>query len=185
MTINTPRPVSGATITKAWGDLVVADLTAIDSRITADSRGQIVSRGRRITTSTASASEQSVLRLDGIPVVAGNVYLITTNPVTLDSTVANDVGRINLRIDETGAAATTSSTQIALGQQRLDDAANGNTCSACSSRSATATGSWSVLLSTSRVTGTGNISVVGSSAGPIELYVIDCGPDPGDTGVDL
>lgn len=147
--------------------------------------GRIIGRGRRITTSTASASEQSVLRVDGIPVVAGNVYVIMTNPIILDTTVANDVGRINLRIDETGAAATTASTIIAVAQQRLDDATNGNSCAVSTTRLASADASWSILLTTSRVSGTGNISIVSSSSSPIEIVVYDCGVDPSDTGVDL
>ena len=147
--------------------------------------GRVIGRGRRITSSTAAAAEQSVLRIDGIPVVSGNVYVITVNPVILDTTVANDVGRINLRLDDTGAAATTASTIIAIAQQRLDDATNGNSTGASTTRLASATGTWSILLTTSRVSGTGNISIASSSSSPIEIVVYDGGVDPSDTGVDL
>lgn len=185
MSITTPLPVTGQTILKEWGGAVVADLTDLDTRVSVDLRGQIVRRGRRVTNSTASGSEQEVLRVDSIPVIAGRAYHIVANPMVIDTSVANDIGRILLRIDETGANATVSSTLIALGQQRLADAANGNTIQAAVSRLASVDGTWSVLLSTSRVSGTGLISVNGASTNPIELLIFDCGIDPGDTGVDL
>lgn len=166
-------------------DFVAGEDLSADELNVAQLAGTLVARGRRTTSSTASASEQSVLRIDNVPVVSGRVYYITTNPLLVDTSVANDIGRVNLRIDETGAAATTASTQITSGQQRLEDATNGRQVMAGTSRSASATGLWSILMSTSRVSGSGNISLVGASTLPIELFVYDCGEDPGDTGVDL
>ena len=162
------------------GDTVMADETN-----EALKTGTIIARGRRITSSTASASETSVLRVDAVPVVSGHVYMLMTNPVAIDTTVANDTGRINLRVDETGAAATTGSTLVCSAQAKLPDITNAECHAVMSTRTATSTGTWSVLLTTSRATGTGNISLIGTAQFPIELLVIDCGVDPGDTGVDL
>lgn len=162
------------------------DLTAIEDDIDdiADT-GRCIARGRRVTNSTAAAAETSVLRVDDIPVVNGRLYHITTNPLQIDSTVANDICRINLRIDETGADATTASTVMALTQLRQTDAAQSEQTMVGAVRPASANGLWSVLLTTSRPAGTGNISLVGGATIPIDLLVIDLGPDPTDTGVDL
>jgi hypothetical protein len=147
--------------------------------------GTVIARGRRETSSTASGSEQSVLRVDSIPVVSGRLYGIETSALLLDTSVANDIARGILRVDTTGAAATTASTSVTTGQTRLADATIGNTVTLKTTTAATATGSWSVLLSTSRVSGSGNISITGTSGQPIEIIVTDLGVDPGDTGVDL
>lgn len=147
--------------------------------------GTVIARGRRETNSTANSAEQGVLRVDNIPVVNGRLYYVTTNPIQIDSTVTNDICRANLRIDETGAAATTSSTTIALTQLRQTDGTQSEQTMVGVLRAASADGLWSVLLTTSRPAGTGNVSLVGSATVPIDLIIFDCGEDPGDSGVDI
>lgn len=147
--------------------------------------GQVIARGLRVSSSTAASAETGVLRVDDIPVTSGRLYYIATNPMSIDTSVSADTVRVLLRIDETGADATTASTTIALNQRVLTNAASAETIIVGTYRAASASGTWSVLLSHVRQTGTGNVQLVGGATTPIELFVIDCGVDPGDTGVDL
>jgi hypothetical protein len=166
-------------------EFAAGDEVAADDLNRVGGYGECIARARRETSSTAASAETGVLRLDDIPVEAGHLYEIKTNNLSIDTSIANDVARILLRIDETGADATTSSTNIALAQRVIPNAAAAENIEASTTRPASASGSWSVLLSTVRQTGTGNIQLVGGAVTPIELYVIDLGLDPGDTGVDI
>lgn len=149
--------------------------------------GVCVARARRETnsSSTSAATELPVLRLDDIPVEQGHLYDIVTNPLLLDTTVANDVMRVLLRIDETGADATIASTNISLNQRQIPNASQSETCMLGTTRAASAAGLWSVLLSVVRQSGTGTGQIFGATTHPIEIKIIDLGMDPGDTGVDL
>jgi len=149
------------------------------------SYGTVVGRGRRETNSTAASAEQSVLRVDGISLKSGNLYWIASGPLRPVTTVANDVHSVILRIDVAGAAATTSSSQLQ--NQRVTSAATGTLdhVDIGAFYVAVADVTLSVLLSTARVSGTGTIALGAASTVPIDLFVIDCGVDPGDTGVDL
>jgi hypothetical protein len=137
------------------GDVAFADETN-DALKT----GTVIARGRRTTNSTAAATEQSVLRLDNVSVLLGRVYWIGTGPLGLDTTVASATGAmVNASFAESvdcGAFYVPSADEVL-----------------------------SILLTTSRSTGTGNISLAASATAPIDLYVVDMGTDPGDTGVDL
>jgi hypothetical protein len=146
--------------------------------------GTCIARGFRGTTSTASATEQSVLRIDDIPMKSGRLYFITSGPLTLDVSVANDVARALLRLEDTGVA-TTASTLLRVADSGVINITSGNSvivsCHYTPATDITA----SILLSTSRIQGTGVVSITAGGGVPTNLYVFDCGDDPGDTGVIL
>lgn len=151
---------------------------------TALSYGRVIARGRRESTSTAASAETEVLRVDGISLTSGKVYWITAGSLLLDTTVANDVGRVRIRLSTSGAA-TTSSTQFASSNMTLDNATDGNNVHVGNLYIPSGDETISILVTTVRQSGTGNISIVASSTNPLDLFVVDMGDDPGDTGVDL
>ena len=169
-----------ATIQDIYDDLAAMEDDVDDIADT----GRVVAYGDRQSNSTAASAEQSVLRLDNIPMVSGRIYEIRCNPVIVDGTVNNDVGRLSLRINTSGTA-TTASTQLAINQVRLADNAIGEDCSVGLLYVPSGNVTASVLLSHVRSSGTGNIMLLGSATIPIQLVVIDRGPNPTDTGVDL
>ena len=145
----------------------------------------IIARGNRVTSSSTTTTEVAVLRLDDIPVYAGRTYRIWTTPLRLDTSVANDVARVNLRHTTDGSTPDTSSTLLTNSQSTLTDATNANSASIEIDYSPAADQLLSVVLTVSRQSGTGNISIVAASTVPINLVVEDIGLDPGDTGTDL
>ena len=145
----------------------------------------IRARGNRTTSSTTTTTEVGVLRLDDIPTYAGRTYKIWTTPLALDTTVANDVAAASVRYTTDGSTPTTSSTQLASSQSALTNATSANTAPISVDYSPSADGLLSVLLTVSRVSGTGNISILATSTVPINLVVEDIGMDPGDSGTDI
>lgn len=161
------------------GDVAFADETN-----EALKTGTVIARGRRVTNSTAAATEQSVLRLDNVSVLAGRVYWIGTGPLGLDTTVAADIGAATLRV-QAGATATTASTRLASATGAMVNASFAESCDCGGFYVPAGDEVLSILLTTSRSNGTGNISLAASATAPIDLFVVDMGVDPGDTGVDL
>jgi chitobiase/beta-hexosaminidase-like protein len=150
--------------------------------------GTIIARGRRTSNSTASASEQGVLRLDDIPITNGRLYQIYTSGLMLDSTVANDESRARIRYTTDGSTPTTSSTILPGSQAdyRQADAGIPEHVHIRTTYAPSSDQTLSLLLTTSRIAGTGNISIGADGTSNVcDLYVMDCGEDPGDTGVDI
>lgn len=145
----------------------------------------VIARGNRITSSTTTTTEIGVLRLDNVPVYAGRTYRIYTSALRLDTSVANDVVRANLRITTDGSAATTSSTLLSLSQVRAEDVTDQYTAPIVIDYSPPNDGLLSILLTVSRSSGTGNVSIIATGTAPCNLVVEDIGLDPGDTGVDI
>lgn len=161
-----------------------ADIAALEA-IAASLPGQIIARGRRPTSSpTTTTTEIGVLRLDAVPVLLGRVYGIYTSTIQLASTVANDGIASNLRLNAAGIA-TTASTSIGTVRDQMVNATTGFTGSFSRLYVPSADVNISVLITVVRVTGSGNCLMTGSADSPIELWVVDHGDDPGDTGVDI
>jgi hypothetical protein len=167
-----------------WNNWV--DLTnALNTSLADVNLRKASSRGIRTTNSTTTTTEVGVLRLDGITVTLGRLYLIETSTLVLSSTVANDVLRCPLRASTAGAAGT-GSTQVGMAQATMPNTTNpGPGLVARCLYVPGATGTLSVLLSVARQQGTGNVSILAASTFPIQLWVHDMGPDPGDTGVSI
>lgn len=151
--------------------------------------GTVLGRARRTTSSSGSTSTTlvPVLRLDDIPIIGGRAYNVMTTPLLLDTSVANDVGRIAITYTTDGSTPTISSTIMpgteyttVLPNPAVAQGITGNTTYVPASNE-----TLSLLLCVSRFSGTGTITILGSSSVVIEMKIVDGGVDPGDTGVDL
>lgn len=158
------------------------DWNSVETAITeARTVGLVIARGQRLTDSTANAAEQGVLRLDNISLTSGWIYAIYASG-QLTSTVGSDQAQAIVRYSTSGAA-TTSSTLLVQ---------DGNGVYSAINAPFTTVGFYvpgsnqtlSVLLSSVRQAGTGNVSMRGSVT-PTRLWVACCGVDPGDSGVSI
>ncbi len=171
------------------GDLTVpGQLTVAGEAVPVDSltAGVCIKRVTRLTASTPASGSQGVLRLDGVPLQADRRYEVRTNTLLMLSTVANDRGSARLSHTTDGSVATVDSQILAIG--------NGPAMPTASDGAAipplvavlhpTVDMSLSVLLFTSRISGTGNVRafIVSSTAMSIDLSVYDCGPAPASSG---
>ena len=147
-------------------------------------RGNIA-RGNRTTSSSTTTTEGGVLRLDDFPMYLGRTYKIWTSPLLMDTSVAADVASSNLRITTDGSTPSTSSTILSSVQAPLANATSGNTVPHSIDYTPTADLLFSVLLTVTRVSGTGNISLVGAATAPINMVIEDIGLDKTDTGTDI
>lgn len=144
-----------------------------------------VARTARTTSSSTTTTETGVLRLDGVQVLAGHTYTIRTGSLLPVSSVANDYVGVKIRYTTDGSTATTSSTQLHGVQTRITGASGNETSKVEASYNPASDQTLSVLLSVSRVAGTGNAKIDGAATTPIELWIDHDGVDPGDTGVSL
>lgn len=174
-------------MTVSGGDITYAsDINDLSDNGVSPLPQGVIARGNRASNSTATSgtTEQGVLRVDSIPVYTGRLYRISTGPLIIDGSVANDAVRVILRGDTTGSA-TTSSTQLAISQGVVPNISLPERFEIDIPYAPAADGTLSVLLSIVRQSGTGVFQVLGASTIPINLVVSDEGLDPGDTGVDL
>jgi hypothetical protein len=146
---------------------------------------KIVARGRRLSNSTTTTSEVGVLRLDDIEVLGDHIYEISTSSLLLGTSVANDIVLARLRYTTDGSTPSTSSTLLTQAGERIEVTANGAYTQVVGTYAPASDETLSVLLSVTRTSGSGSVGINYGSAVPIELYVIDLGEDPGDTGVDI
>lgn len=154
-------------------------VTSID-----DPAGRMIAFGQRLTSKTYSGTEVGVIRLDAVPLITGRRYLFMTSSLELQ-TVSGETGKASFRINTAGTA-TTSSTLV------VGATGNANTAFSptqgpvvCASYNPAASGNVSLLLTLTRTGGSGNVVLNASATQPIEIYVFDCGADPGDTGIDI
>lgn len=145
----------------------------------------IVARGNRTTSSTTTTTEVGVLRLDDVPMYLGRTYKIWTTALLLDTSVAADVASVNLRHTTDGSTPSTSSTILTSAQAPLANATSGNTVNPQIDYTPASDLLFSVLLTVTRVSGTGSVGIVGASTAPINLVIEDCGLDQTDTGTDI
>ena len=147
-----------------------------------DIKGRVA---RAITTSSSATTttEVGVLRLDSVPVLGGHTYTIRTSSLLPVSTVANDYVGTKIRYTSDGTTATTSSTQLLGTQTRITGASGNETVTLAVTYNPASDQNLSILLSASRVSGTGNCSIGGGATTPIELWIDHDGEDPGNTGL--
>lgn len=149
--------------------------------------GTVIARASRSTASTAASAAQGVLRLDSVALISGRRYHIRTSALTITSSVATtDRGTARLSMDTTGVAATTASTAYSIANSPNID----NTTDGCDTKceffyTPGSNQTVSVILWTQRLAGTGNIRLILLGNQTIDIEVVDCGVDIGDTGVDL
>lgn len=147
--------------------------------------GNVIKRGSRPTTSTAASGAQGVLRVDSIALKAGRRYLIRTNTLIIRSTVANDRGTARLSMSTSGTATTGSTLYAAANTPNIDSTVDGAELKPGFFYTPAIDETASVLLWTQRLSGTGNITLAVTGGITIDLEVIDCGVDPGDSGTDI
>jgi hypothetical protein len=192
MTYVITTPIKGQPASSAlFGQAVKAAILDLDTRVAKLEGTQqvIVKRGRRITsTGNITTTETGWLRLDNIPVLAGNVYQINTTNINVDTSVDNDIADVKLRVAysaTTGTLATITSTLVGHLRGTIDSASISNIIPMNMFYMATANGYISLILTLQRVAGTGNIIIFATGADFIDFVVQFGGPDPGDTGVVL
>jgi hypothetical protein len=186
-------PVKGQPISSgAYGIKVRDAIVDLDTRVSQVEGLQqtVIKRGRRITsTGNITTTETGFLRLDNIPVQAGRIYQINTANINVDTSVANDIADVPLRVAfsaTTGTVATTASAKIGHLRETIDDPTQSNVLPMNAFYVAPSDGYISLLLSLVRVNATGgNLIIFASSTEILDLVVQYAGSDPGDTGVIL
>lgn len=161
------------------------------TRITAVRMEKLVSRGNRTTAPSTSASttEVGVLRLDGIAVKGGYLYVVTTSNLWFQTTDATGIPRAFLRYATgTNPTATTASAEMDAVQFKLGSTTASEVMGLQGEYAPTNDTMLSVLLTYNRAAGAGTISMQAGSYNPtppIRMYVVNMGPDPGDNGIDI
>ena len=148
--------------------------------------GRVLYRHRRTSNSSSTTTEAGVIRLDGCVLKLGRLYIVRTGPIASDGdTAANYIGA-RLRGSNSGTA-TTASTQLNESKFKQADATAPEKIPACESIivPTSTTETWSFLVSVVAFAGTPNVTIQASATAPLDLFVIDCGPDPGSTGTNL
>lgn len=151
--------------------------------------GTVIARGRRASSSSAATSSTAVavLRVDNVDLIAGRLYRIHTSSILPDGTTSTDVCRIQIHYSSSGAATTSSSILPgAVQEMQVGNVTNssGMDIETCYTPASNETGSF--LLAFRLVQGTGStILFADGTTITIDIYITDCGVDPGDTGTDL
>jgi hypothetical protein len=146
----------------------------------------IIAWGQRTTaSSTTTAADAGVLRLDNVALQNGRQYRIWTSPLHLDSTVVNDEIRARIRINTAGTALTTSGVLPgATVHSRQTDANVSEDKQISVTYTPGANQTVSLLLCVGRIAGTGSVSINNSDAEfTTQLVVEDIGAAVTGTGV--
>jgi hypothetical protein len=144
--------------------------------------GAIIARGNRVSSSTATTTEVGVLRLPVGTLAAGVTYKICSSSMLIACTAGATVGAY-LRYTTDGSSPTTGST--AMIQAQVDIAVSYQSLSLAVLYTPASAVNLTLLLTCARVSGSGNASIIGASATPIDLWVEVSAKDVGDTGVDI
>lgn len=143
-----------------------------------------VARTIRTTSSSTTTTEVEILQLDA-QVLGGHTYTIRTSSLLPVSSIANDYVGAKIRYTSDGSTATTASTQLLGSQTRITGASGNETVLLAVTYNPASDQTLSILLTVSRVSGTGNASISGAATTPIELWIDHDGIDPGNTGISL
>lgn len=145
--------------------------------------GTVIVRANRTTTSTTTTTEVGVVRTS-IAVKSGQVYLIATSPLRLNSTVSGDYVFARVRYTTDGSTPGTSST--VLSTIIAGTGLSSSSVPFMAKYVAASDHTFAPILTCGRFAGTGTISLIGDATTPdIDLMVIALGTDPGDTGTDI
>lgn len=165
---------------------MTSPFTALQRARASDINGEVlklVRRGTRTANKNTITAEVGVLRVDSIPVRAGRAYAVMLTNFGVDGAAATDVGLIRVRYDETGAAATTASTQLSAVRMTVDSATEYPIVPFLATYYPGASDRTLSLLMTAQATA-GTINILPDSNG-LDLLILHLGLDPGDTGVDI
>lgn len=177
---------SSAGVLTAGGDIAVGS-----ARLGVISRG-VVGRGSRPAASLGTAVDATdimVLRVSSLSLTAGRLYCITTTPLALDSDTTNDEIGARIRYRTDGVVATASSTILPgsnVSTRQTDaNVPDHRTINAWLAPSSNVTASFVLCVRRIAGAGTCRIALDTAAGDAIDLVILDCGTDPGDTGTDL
>lgn len=205
--------VAGTVITSAWGNSIrdqgftsFADQTTLNAQVPAPAQGRAcyledtdtiiyhngtvfvpfpgtaIARGNRVSSSTTTTTEVGVLRLPVGTLAAGVTYLIRTSSMLMACTASATLGGY-LRYTTDGSNPTTAST--AMIQAQVDVVVSYQSLVLSALYTPATAVNLTLLLTCARAAGSGNASIAGGAATPIDLWVTVAQKDPGDTGVDI
>ena len=145
----------------------------------------VVSRGNRATASSATSggTELGVLRVDGVNLIGGHSYMVIADHLRPDLTVTTDRAKYTLRWNDTGVAATTSSTELGRTEAAGGDLNSMGVIIGWVHPAADVSGA-SFILTISRPSGTGTVTALADTGG-MNITIIDVNLTVPDTGVDL
>ncbi|WP_427422653.1 hypothetical protein [Lysinibacillus fusiformis] len=151
--------------------------------------GAVIARGRRITSSSAATGTTAVavLRIDNVPLEAGRLYRVHTSSLLPDGTTSTDVCRVQIHYNSSGTATTASGLMLgAVQEMQIGNVTNSSGMDIETTYAPSANETGSFLLAFRLVQGTGStILFADGTTITIDIYITDCGVDPGDTGTDL
>jgi len=173
-----------------WFNPVGRDLTAAKAQLVSSPLGIIGLAGPRQTNSNTSASGTlvPVLRSAAYPLTFGRGYRIWTPPLGMDGTIANDVIRATITFTADGSVPTIASTILPGGivSALQANVAQGEYPVISTYYTPAAAGEQlSLLLSVSRVAGTGTVLLLGDTLNIIAMVVEDIGLALPNTGTNL
>ena len=177
----TERPVVGDSPGEYWsGETVDTLLDEIEAR-GIPSNGY----GNRQTNSTGTTTIVGVMRLDDIQIRAGRAYMIMTSSLRLTSG-ANDGVTVTIRATTDGSTPSTASTAIASGSAQTTSVSVFENVTLTRLYVPSADQLLSLLLCVARTSGAaGTTSMGGDATYPIEMWIVDVGESPGDSGTDI
>lgn len=148
----------------------------------------ILARGNR-TSNKSFTTETGYVRIDNVAMIGGHSYVVIAANlrISLAGTVAaTDHYRANIRYDDTGTAATTTSTEIGRSEMTCgaSTASNDTLAPVIAMVNPSVDVLGSFLLTIARTAGAATVSMQADSPG-INIVVIDLGESVTDTGVDI
>jgi hypothetical protein len=149
--------------------------------------GQIIARANRTTDSSTTTSEVGVLRLPVGTIPAGQNVQISTSDLFLTSSAAGDVVSANIRYTTDGSNPSTASARLANGaaRHRVGFQNYAQSAPIQGTYAPVSDSNLTVLLTVSRLAGSGNAFIDTETGVEIEMIATAMGTDPGDTGVDI
>lgn len=162
---------------------VDAALAAIAAQVSPLAKG-LVGFGSRPTSSTATATEVGVLRVDDIPVMLGRSYLIKVTPAHCQGN-AGVVVAARFRITTDGSDAGTGSTEVRYVQTTILTGTPDQPINIEHVYKPASDHLLSVLLTVGKIAGAGNVTLIGGGTKTIDLCIYDTGLAVADTGVDI
>jgi len=139
----------------------------------------VIARVQRTTTYSTTGAEAGVLRLDNVPVIQGNIYLLQVHGINFTGGASNLSVAGRLRVNSAGTA-TTGSTQIAeTGDEVSTSFAPYQGAPLAGIYVPGANQSLSALFSVVITGGSGTANFSGTATNPVNFMITDLGTDPG------
>lgn len=169
------------------GQLIVVGIIAGSALAGQTSRGVIAWGQRTTASSTTTAADAGVLRLDSVPLLLGRMYRVWTSPLHMDVATPNDEVRCRIRYNTAGTATTASTimpgttVHARIVDTNVSDDKLVNTVYVPAANE-----TMSLLLCVGRIAGGGAVGINNSDTGDDTIMAVeDIGPAKAETGVDV